>query len=408
MNVAADTRVDDRRGRVPREAVARAWLSLLDRADGIADHITAEILERSQEWFDGAGPQMRAEVRISTREHVRTGLGSLAGIAGRSQDAINLWRETGRRRARQGMPLEMMLAAYTLGSRVLWQAMQAQQADHDRRVEDDVLVAAGRQIWSALDTQSATMTEAYRRESALMQRRDLQRQGRVLDALVEGRGSDPAFAGETRETLGVEIDEPIACVVALFDDTLDNPLRNPDDQLQSAEITSYWHVRGDTYLGLVRLGHRRPDELVKVLEPIAQGRVGIAAAPEGLAGFSTAYQLAVGTAETIPRETRRVVWVEDRLPEVLLATNPAVSSMLVRTALGPVLALPARQSEVLVKTLRALIDHNGSPTHAAEELYCHRNTVIYRMRQLTELTGRDLTDARDRLLCDLALLALET
>jgi DNA-binding PucR family transcriptional regulator len=40
-------------------------------------------------------------------------------------------------------------------------------------------------------------------------------------------------------------------------------------------------------------------------------------------------------------------------------------------------------------------------------VYCHRNTVIYRMRQISELTGRDLSDARDRLLFSLALMAAE-
>ncbi len=390
-----------------REAVEQAWSSLLHRADAIADEITLEVLDREKEWYDAAGQQMRAELRISTREHVRTGLGTLAGLPGREQDARNIWRETGRRRARQGVPMEQVLAAYTMGSRVLWQALQSLQQQEDDRIDDRVLVAAGKQIWSALDTQSATMIEAFRRESALMQRRDLQRQGRVLDALVEGRGSDPAFAAEAREALGVEPDEPVICVVSLFDGTLDNPLRNPEEQLDSAGLTSYWHVRGDTYLGLVQLGSHEPEQVHDLLGPISQGRVGIAPAPDGLAGFSMAYQLALGTAETVPRGEPRVARVEERLPEVLLATNPAVSAMLVRTTLGPVLALPERQSGVLIQTLRALIDHNGSPTHAAEELYCHRNTVIYRMRQLSELTGRDLTDARDRLHCNLALLAHE-
>ncbi len=49
--------------------------------------------------------------------------------------------------------------------------------------------------------------------------------------------------------------------------------------------------------------------------------------------------------------------------------------------------------------------HDGSPTHAAAEPSCHRNTVSYRLRQLEELTGRSLTDPRDKLLLTLAMLA---
>ncbi|HYJ68690.1 MAG TPA: helix-turn-helix domain-containing protein [Nocardioidaceae bacterium] len=68
---------------------------------------------------------------------------------------------------------------------------------------------------------------------------------------------------------------------------------------------------------------------------------------------------------------------------------------------------PPHQAEVLLATLSALVAHNGSPTHAAKEVFCHRNTVIYRMRQIATLTGRDLSDARDRLLFSLALMAAD-
>ena len=44
----------------------------------------------------------------------------------------------------------------------------------------------------------------------------MQRQQSFLDGLVEGRGADPHFAVEAAETLGVAVDEPVACVVAPF------------------------------------------------------------------------------------------------------------------------------------------------------------------------------------------------
>jgi DNA-binding PucR family transcriptional regulator len=92
---------------------------------------------------------------------------------------------------------------------------------------------------------------------------------------------------------------------------------------------------------------------------------------------------------------------------VLLASSPEVTALLVERTLRPLRNQPPHQAEVLLATLGALVAHNGSPTHAAEDLYCHRNTVIYRMRQIATLTGRDLSDARDRLLFSLALMAAE-
>ena len=58
-----------------------------------------------------------------------------------------------------------------------------------------------------------------------------------------------------------------------------------------------------------------------------------------------------------------------------------------------------------MRTLAALLQHDGSPTHAAADLYCHRNTVIYRMKQIEQLTGRSLADPRDKMLLGLALMA---
>lgn len=407
MAVTADTSTDLDEGELGSE-VRRAWASLIERSDAIADDITLTLLDQHKSFYDEAGPKVRADLRVSTREHIRRGIQTMAGLVSPGQEAVHVWRETGRRRARQGVPMELVLSAYTLGTRVLWESLLNQRGSPEVDIDDQVLVIAGRQVWSALDVQNAVMIEAYRRESAQMQRRDLQRQGLVLDALVDGRGSDPAFAAEAKQTLGLEPDEPVACVVAPFDATLENPLRAPEDRLEGVGVASYWHVRGDTYFGLAQLGGHGLHEVRDALRPVTAGRVGIAAAPEGLPGFSTAYQLARGTAETFPRGAAEVACVDDRLPEVLLADSPTVATLLTRSTLGPVLALPEEQAGVLLDTLRALLAHHGSPTHAASELYCHRNTVIYRMRQLRELTGRDLGDPRDRLLYSLALLALDS
>lgn len=388
------------------QQIERAWASLIDRADAIADDISLTLFEKDREWYDKAGHDLRADVRTSTREHIRRGILTMAGRTEPGKKATDVWRETGRRRARQGVPMELVLNAYTLGTRVLWEALLEQGARQDLGVDEHVLLMAGQRIWNALDVQNAVLVEAYRRESARQQRRDLQRQQSVLDGLVEGRGSDPEFAREAAETLGVRADEPLACVVAPFDESLDEPLRSPEDRLERAGLLSLWHVRGQSYFGLVPLGEEGLPGLVRLLQPIAAGRVGVAEAAEGIAGFASAYLLAARVAQTVPRGETNVVTVNDRLPEALLSGSPEIASLLVEESIGPLLAQPRHQADLLLETLMALIDHNASPTHAAEALYCHRNTVIYRMKQIEQLTGRSLHVPRDRLLLVLGLMAV--
>lgn len=407
MSVTPDTRRDLGAQQRLRHAVERAWASLLDEVDELGDQIARTLIAHDQEWYDQAGPAVVAELHAVIREHVRRGITAMSGMASPGQEPRHVWREHARRRARQDAPLEMVLNGYSIGTRMMWEALLDKVHRKAVDVDDRVLLVAGQRLWASVDAQNSTVVEAYRLETALLQRHDLERQGRMLDGLVDGRGSDPAFAAEVHALLGVTVDEPVLCVAAPFDGRVDNPLRSPEDRLGPRGLVSYWHARGDTYFGLVRLGENTVEKVVELLSGCTTGRAGVATAQGGLTDFSTAYQLAVGAAETLPRGSARIVTVESRIPEVLLASSPAVTSLLVREVLGRVLAQPPAQAETLLSTLRALLQHDLSPTHAAEALFCHRNTVIYRMRQLHELTGMELSNARHRMLLGLALLALE-
>ncbi len=383
--------------------VAAAWLTLLDEADAIADRITEALLVKDAEVYERAGPEFKLDVRANTREHIRRGIEAMAGLAGATHTTAELWRETGRLRARQGIAMELVLNAYTLGTRTLWEALVAQR--QHGRVDDKVLLVAGQNVWSALDVQNAVFIDAYRRESVRLQRRDLQRQQSTLDALVEGRGTDPDFAAEAREVLGIGAEMAVACVVAPYDGSLDEQLTPPGERLGRQGIASHWHVRGGVSFGVLAGELPDVDGLVALLQPHAIGRVGIAISPDGVAGFATAFQLASRAADTVPREERTVVAVSQRLPEVLLAVSPEVTALLVQETVAPLLAQPPHAADVLMQTLAALLEHNGSAKHAAESLFVHRNTVIYRARQIEELTGRSMGHARDRMLLGLGLLA---
>lgn len=384
--------------------VAAAWASLLGHTDAIADDIALRLLESEPVYAQG-GPELHAQLRASCREHTRRGVRTMAGLAEPGDEAVHVWRETGRVRARQGVPMDAVLRAYSTGSRALWEGLldRAQRGDLD--VDEQVLLLAGQAVWRALDAQTATMAQAYRREEARLHRRDLQRQQSLLDGLVEGRGADPLFAQDARDGLGISDDDVLVCVVAPIDDPMDEPLKAPHDRLDRSGIVSHWHVRGGAYFGVVAAAGRSLDDVAQMLQPCVTGRVGVADVCEGLAGLATAYRLASRAAGTLPAGSRALVTLTERLPEVLIAGSPEVVPTLLASTLDPVLAMPTPQADLLLDTLAALLAADGSPTHAATALFCHRNTVIYRLRQLESLTHRKLHDPRDKLLLSLALLA---
>lgn len=61
----------------------------------------------------------------------------------------------------------------------------------------------------------------------------------------------------------------------------------------------------------------------------------------------------------------------------------------------------------LVRTLRVYFASGANASEAADRLYLHRNSMIYRLARIGALTGLDLKDSRVRLALELGLLVLE-
>ena len=57
----------------------------------------------------------------------------------------------------------------------------------------------------------------------------------------------------------------------------------------------------------------------------------------------------------------------------------------------------------LVDTLEAFFAQHGNVSQTAERLYLHRNSLLYRLERIAEITGMDLDDADDRFALQLAV-----
>ncbi len=57
----------------------------------------------------------------------------------------------------------------------------------------------------------------------------------------------------------------------------------------------------------------------------------------------------------------------------------------------------------LIKTVEAYFTHHGNISQTAESLFVHRNTLLYRMERIQELTGLQLDQSNMRLALHLAL-----
>lgn len=90
----------------------------------------------------------------------------------------------------------------------------------------------------------------------------------------------------------------------------------------------------------------------------------------------------------------RLIYAAEQLPELKTFQEEALSSLL---------AYDQSHGAELIKTLEAFFAANCSPKEAAAILRVHRNTVLYRLERIGEITGHDLNDSEIRLQLHLAL-----
>jgi purine catabolism regulator len=71
--------------------------------------------------------------------------------------------------------------------------------------------------------------------------------------------------------------------------------------------------------------------------------------------------------------------------------------------LSPLVEHDDRKQGDLLRTLNGFFQANGNLAKAAQDLDVHRNTLVYRLERISELTELDLDDADNRLILHLAL-----
>lgn len=132
--------------------------------------------------------------------------------------------------------------------------------------------------------------------------------------------------------------------------------------------------------------------MLQLLREGARARTGVSPPYRSLADTPRALRLAQGALAGLPPGRAEVRIFSPSPLAALMVCQSDEGQRLARDVLGPVLGLPPEDRAPLLDTLDAYLDHDGSAERAAEVLYCHPNTVRYRLRRLQELTGRSLAD----------------
>ncbi|MFF8828238.1 PucR family transcriptional regulator [Streptomyces sp. NPDC015131] len=366
------------------------------------------VLERLPELVDGHVRELHAHSpaygRVigfdqhwqEAREAMRIGIEMISAPRASPRRDLEHAELLGRRRAEQGLPLELVVHAYRLAGHQVWDALLEGAAADARRLA--VLLQSATMVWSAVDAQTDTASEAYRATERELRRRTDEQLQALLDALLEGGRSVEVAA---RAAAGLDLPERGRyAVVVLRTGRRDLTHR----RLEAPGLRFVWRMRTDCEVGVVSLDEGTPlDALAELLEGRCAGPGGISPVVAGLTELGRARQLAELALRTCPADAPAIVRLDRRMPGALVVSQPELASLLVSQVLGALLELDPADRAVLLETLDVWLDCEGSAGRAAGRLYCHRNTVFNRLRRLEQLTSRSLSRPRDLTEMTLAL-----
>lgn len=300
---------------------------------------------------------------------------------------------TGRRRALQGAPLPEVLQCYRITFSTLWDALVEHTRTERPEATEALLTTAGL-IFRLTDQHALALTEAYRAATAELLLARQQRRSALVEALLTGHPLPEAGPWEAAALLGLPPDGRLVVVAADTRGLAEASLPDVERRLAALGIVSGWRLTPAQQLGVVSVHEDQRDTVLSVLHKIAKARTGVSPPYQALADTPRALYLAQSALSGLKPGQVEVRAFNPSPLAALMVSEPDEGRRFAAEVFGPVLGLPTDDRVTLLDTLNAYFDHGGSAERAAEVLYCHPNTVRYRLRRLQELTGRSLAEPR--------------
>lgn len=285
-----------------------------------------------------------------------------------------------RERVHDGASLDDLLHAYRLGTSVAWEAI----IEAARSVEgggEAALEIAGR-VMRFVDQVSTAVAHAYllEAETAAQDKEEQHRQ--VMDSLLRG---DLDRAGDLADTLGIVLTLP--CHVAAVQvpgaagahTSAARRLRHGLGRHHGVVVR-----RGGAVLVLLPAA-AAPTAVLDVLKDsvsavIAWAESGSGTFPEQVAEVHAVLGLSAGRSG--------VVRLEDVLVEALITQAGGRTSQLLHARANALQDSMLAESQA-GETVLSFVAHSGSISAVARELHVHRNTVLYRLNRVHEMSGLD-------------------
>jgi hypothetical protein len=339
-----------------------------------------------------AVPEYEGQLDANVRRGVQQGLeGFLQLVAGGDEARLpgrEVYVAFGRGEWRAGRSLEALLAAYRAGAQVAWRELSSAGDEHG--LPPRTLYTLAEAIFAYIDEISAASAEGFAEQQSAAARELGERRRRLLELLLNAPAANASAVEAAAADAEWELPKRLAAL-ALSTTAPDRVARRLPAALVGSVDGMDWALVPDPS------GPGRRGEIEAAVE-------GAAAALGPAVGWRSTPESAhrAELALTLARDGDLVV-ADERLLDLILASDAALASDLARGALAPLDSLSGGARERLRETLAAWLDAQGHARTAAEALHVHVQTLRYRLGRLRDLFGDALDDPQRRLELALAL-----
>ncbi len=382
------------------EAVAaeRAWVEVLGLVSETLETLVDSFLHRvmADEAYSRSAITVD-DLRTSSLRTFTALLESLAATNGHDAELERIAIDLGKRRAQQGIALDSLMKAVRLDFSVLWSALCEDSIQADPRL----LVARTERVWQTVDRYALHVQEHYLHELALIQQENADLEGHYIGLLL---GSVAPTEVELKRIAGaLQVPSGVGFKVAVVA-RLDGPIVRR--RLPSRGTTSVRYFAYDAGRHTVVFWTCPPDEFhalsareAAVFDGMA---CGLAPPAAHLGGVRSAVAAGHEIMTDLPMGSSGIMTLGDRWVSIARHQLDAIGCELAQL-IDPLLAgCPPPERERIIETVNDFLE-TGSLVETSGRLFCHRNTVVNRLRAFERLTGIDLKKPKEAALAVVAL-----
>lgn len=378
----------EQRGSRPTEvpaaphAPADFFADLRGSVEALTDGVVDQIMAGEEAYTES--PLSRDLLHSIVSENIAALLDALTGRS----DSLDAARRAGRVKAEHGIPMASLLHAYRLAGLRLWDELILRSGAPERA---EALLRVSSEVWGIIDRFSSAAADSYRLYIDERDRRDQQARSVMVLSLLDGS----AAPGEVRGLLrAIDLPEHARYLVVAAERKTsgEDPVPTVPRLLRDVGIASAWTIWKGEFVGLVaaEAGEGLESTVGRICS-IATSRVGISRSFGQLTAAPGAVAQARRSIECMVRGEVGVHRYGSAPVDLLLVAQPGIAAEVTSEVLGPIISAQLQDGPVLLDTLEAWFAAEGSTNDAGRALHCHRNTVLYRLGRIADLTGRSVS-----------------